>query len=157
MRFIIESAILVLEIKKGGKRVIGVLVLTHGEMADGLVSAVNLIGGEFEKFEAIGLYADSDIENYKLQVQQKVTDLDDGSGVLVFCDLFGATPYNTTAKIYGDLKDKIKYRSITGVNLPMILEGLFNRESLNLEELTDYILDVGKDGIKELFKEVMEG
>lgn len=136
---------------------IGVLVLTHGEMADGLVSAVNLIGGDFERFEAIGLYADTDIENYKLEVQKKVTDMDDGSGVLIFCDLFGATPYNTTARIYSDLEDNVKYRSITGVNLPMILESLFNRDSLKLEELTDHILNAGKDGIKELFKEVMEG
>lgn len=136
---------------------IGVLILTHGEMADGLISAVNLIGGDFEKIEAMGLYGDTDIENYKLEVQKKVTDMDDGSGVLIFCDLFGATPYNTTAKIYGDLKDNVKYRSITGVNLPMILESLFNRDSLKLEELTDHILNVGKDGIKELFKEVVEG
>lgn len=135
----------------------GILVLTHGDMANGIVSAVNLIGGEFDKFDAIGLYHGDDVDEYAQLVQSKVNELDDNSGVIIFCDLFGATPYNTTAKIYSELKGKVDYKSITGVNLPMVIEALFNRETMNLDELTDHLLNTGKDGIKELFNEVMGG
>ncbi|MBX8938652.1 PTS sugar transporter subunit IIA [Enterococcus gilvus] len=131
---------------------IGVLILTHGELAEGYLSALRLITGEAENIDTLGLYHETSIESYKEEVAEKMIALEQGNGVLVFCDIFGASPYNVTAHNYQVLKDKVNYRSITGVNLPMVIEAVCSRETMELDELAKYIQNVGKDGIKELFE-----
>ncbi len=131
---------------------IGVLILTHGELAAGYLSALKLITGEAENIDTLGLYHETSIENYKEEVAAKMLKMNQGEGVIVFCDIFGASPYNVTAQNYQRLKDKVNYRSITGVNLPMVIEAVCSRETMELDELAKYIQTVGKAGIKELFE-----
>lgn len=131
---------------------IGVLLLTHGELAAGYLSSLRLITGEAENIDTLGLYHETSIEAYKEEVAEKMLELEQGQGVLVFCDIFGASPYNVTAQNYQMLKGKVDYRSVTGVNLPMVIEAVCSRETMDLDELTTYIQTVGKDGIKELFE-----
>ncbi|MGX2944084.1 PTS sugar transporter subunit IIA [Enterococcus alishanensis] len=131
---------------------IGVLILTHGELASGFQTALNLISGEAENLDTLGLFHETSIEDYKEEVATKIQSLDQGEGVIIFCDIFGASPYNVTAQNYQLLKDKVKYRSITGVNLPMVIEAVCSRETMSLDELALHVQEIGKDGIKELFE-----
>ena len=131
---------------------IGVLLLTHGELAAGYLSALRLITGEAENIDTLGLYHETSIEDYKEEVAAKMLKMEQGEGVIVFCDIFGASPYNVTAQNYQVLKDKVNYRSITGVNLPMVIEAVWSRENMDLNELAKHIQTVGKEGIKELFE-----
>lgn len=134
---------------------IGILILTHGELAKGYLSASELISGKAENIDSLGLFHETSIDDFKEDAAKKMQELDQGEGVLVFCDIFGASPYNVTAQNYHVLKGKVDYRSITGVNLPMVIEAICSRETMELEELAQHIQTVGKDGIKELF-ETME-
>ncbi len=129
---------------------IGILILTHGDLARGYLSAMNLIIGEAKNTDYLGLYHETSIEDYKSNVTKKIKQMNQGEGVLVFCDIFGASPYNVTAQSYPELKGVVDYRSITGVNLPMILEAIVGRETMKLDQLSDYIQQVGKESIKEL-------
>lgn len=138
-------------IDRKADEMISILLLTHGGLANGFISALNLIVGEVEKIDVLELYHGKSIEEYREEVKKKIQELDDGSGVLVFCDIFGASPYNTTAHAYKELRGKVDYRSITGINLPMIIEATSAREIMNLDELNEHIQHIGKDGIKELF------
>ncbi|WP_429968773.1 PTS sugar transporter subunit IIA [Enterococcus sp. DIV0765a] len=131
---------------------IGVLILTHGELAAAYLSALKLITGEAENIDTLGLYHETSIEGYKEEVAAKMLKMDQGKGVIVFCDIFGASPYNVTAQNYQVLKNKVNYRSITGVNLPMVIEAVCSRETMALAELAKHIQIVGKQGIKELFE-----
>lgn len=131
---------------------IGVLLLTHGELAAGYLSALRLITGEAENIDTLGLYHETSIEDYKEEVAAKMLKMEQGEGVIVFCDIFGASPYNVTAQNYQVLKDKVNYRSITGANLPMVIEAVCSRENMDLNELAKHIQTVGKEGIKELFE-----
>lgn len=131
---------------------IGVLIITHGDLAQGLISASELIMGKAENLDYLGLYHETSIEVFNQQVAEKILALDTGEGVLVFCDIFGASPYNSTALNYKELKDKVNYRAITGVNLPMVIEALSMREFTELAELSKTIQKIGKEGINELFE-----
>ena len=131
---------------------IGILILTHGELAKGYLSALQLISGEAENLDTLGLYHETSIETFKQAAAEKMRQLDKGQGGLVFCDIFGASPYNVTAQNYKEFKDKLEYRSITGVNLPMVIEAVCSRENMDLNELAKHIQTVGKEGIKELFE-----
>lgn len=134
---------------------IGILILTHGDLANGYVSALNLISGKENQVDFLGLYHETSIEKYKKKVTAKIKELDQGEGVLVFCDIYGASPYNVTAQSYKELKEKTRYRSITGVNLAMLIEAVYCRKTMELDELSQHIQQIGKEAIKELF-EVME-
>ncbi len=69
---------------------------------------------------------------------------------MVFTDLFGGSPSNVTA---ANMKD-FKFESISGVNLPMLIEALDSRKDKSLEELVDKIIEIGVSGIKNIRKEL---
>ena len=132
---------------------IGILLVTHGDFAEGIKNSTELIVGKSEKFSTLGLYHGDSIDDFNKKVLDHIINLDDGNGVLVFSDLYCATPFNSTVINNGLLKEH-DYKSISGVNLPMLIEALTCRDSMNLEDLAEYVMDIGKDGIKELFKEM---
>ncbi len=136
---------------------IGCLVVSHGKMAEGLKESVSLIMGENKQFAALGFFEEEDFEAFKNRFYQKIIQLDHGNGVLVFVDLFGATPYNVSAMLVNRLhSENHSIRVVTGVNLPMVLEILSSRNTQvnSLDELYLLAMSTGKESIKELLDEV---
>ena len=135
---------------------VGVVVITHGDMAKGIESSVDLILGKQEQFAAIGLYEGADFEEFKENVGKAVEEVNTGKGVIVLVDLFGASPYNSVAyNMTGFQEKNIPVRLVTGVNLPMLIEVLMAREGVSgCDELYPVALSAGKDGIKEALEEL---
>lgn len=129
---------------------IGILLISHGKMAEGIKDSINLIVGNVDSIETIGFHAGQDIESLKEKVQKAVKRLDNGAGVLVYVDLFGASPYNAAMFSYPELKEVgIEIKVISGLNLPMILEVVFMRENMTLDEISKISIESGKRGIVE--------
>ncbi|PRR68818.1 PTS sugar transporter subunit IIA [Clostridium thermopalmarium] len=135
---------------------IGILIITHGDMAKGIESSVDLIVGKQEQFSTIGLYEGEDFEKFKLKVKDTVEELNTGDGVIILVDLFGASPYNSVAyNITNFYEKKIPIRLLTGVNLPMVIEVLTSRATISsINDLYHIALDSGRDGIKEALEEL---
>lgn len=130
---------------------VGILIVTHGKLAEGFADSVKMIMGEQEQFKAIGLFADSDLEHFKETVYKGMLEVNEGEGILVFVDMFGASPCNFAAANVGDLiTDNIPVRILTGLNLGMLIECLSMRSFTDLDELYRKILITGKEGVKEL-------
>ncbi len=128
---------------------IGVLVVTHGKLAEGLKDSIELIIGEQKKFEIEGLFHGDDFEELKTRVYDNVLSLNDSDGVLVLVDLFGASPYNSVVFNYPRFKqENIEVRLITGINLPMLIEALDARNYCGLDELYAKSLETAKEHIK---------
>ena len=132
----------------------GILVVTHGEMATGLMDSLSLIMGEQEDYQTLGLKHGDDIVEFSEKIQAGICELDQGEGVLVLVDLFSASPYNQAAMSFSKLKDH-KYRLVSGVNLPMLIEA-FNQRMIgaDLETMYQAAMNAGKDGIKEFLEEM---
>ncbi|MFQ7234589.1 MAG: PTS sugar transporter subunit IIA [Enterococcus hulanensis] len=132
----------------------GILVVTHGEMATGLMDSLSLIMGEQEDYQTLGLKHGDDIVEFSEKIQTGICELDQGEGVLVLVDLFSASPYNQAAMSFNKLKDH-KYRLVSGVNLPMLIES-FNQRMIgaDLETMYQAAMNAGKDGIKEFLEEM---
>jgi PTS system mannose-specific IIA component len=124
---------------------VGIVIVTHGKFADGLLDAVHLIAGLQEKIEQISLKEGDSVELLKSRISETVKNLDDGDGVLVFVDMFGASPCNAAAALFQE-----HVEVVTGVNLRMILEILNLRTSVQLKELADIAMEAGKESIKNL-------
>jgi mannose PTS system EIIA component len=128
---------------------VGVLILTHGKLADGLKNSVEMIMGQNESFNTLGLYEGDDFSEFKENVLEHISLLDTGEGVLVLVDLFGASPYNSVMFNYQEIKSREKnIRLITGVNLPMVIESLNARNYMKLDQLYEEVMNMGISNIK---------
>lgn len=133
---------------------IHVLVATHGLFAEGLCSAAKVIMGPVEQLDYMGLTLEDSIEDYTEKLIQICKEAKDD--VLILTDLQGASPYNASARAISEIKDKTII-TLTGVNLPMLLEGLMKREMLGIEELADQLSEVGKQSINKLALSIYQG
>lgn len=132
---------------------IGVLVITHGNFATEILKTAELIIGKQKQVTSLGLHYGDSIEEFSLKVKDTIEALDTGEGVLVFADLFGASPYNAAAFSANKVKNT-DFKCITGVNLPMLLEALTSRNGFNLNDLAKLCIKSGNEGIKELFSQI---
>lgn len=104
---------------------IGVILTGHADFADGVASAVKLIGGEQEKFAVVNFLEEDSGESLAGKLRQAVEEL--GCQEVVFCtDLPGGTPFNQSVLLSTNLSQEC--RVFTGTNLPFLLTILFDRE-----------------------------
>ncbi|MFR5526637.1 MAG: PTS sugar transporter subunit IIA, partial [[Clostridium] innocuum] len=104
---------------------VAVLLVTHGDLAQALLSSAALIMGEAPLIESHGLYHGDSVDNLKDTIKEAVVRLSEcsqGDGVLILTDLFGGSPSNAAARAMHELQDSVRCECITGVNLPILLE-----------------------------------
>ena len=126
---------------------IQMLIATHGGFAEGLCSAAEVIMGPVEKLSFMGLTLEDSIDDYTNNLINYCRDSDDD--VLILTDLQGASPYNASARAISEIRDK-NIVCLTGVNLPILLDALMKRESMDVEELADELMNTGKTAINKL-------
>lgn len=122
---------------------IGVLLVTHGNFSEAIIKSMELVFGRQEKLEALTLNHGDDVEELTRQVKEKAKELDDGEGVLVLVDLLGGSPCNVTASC---LKQE-GLECVTGLNLPMLISVLEEREDSTLHSMPKVAMEAGKTGI----------
>ena len=135
------------------KNMVGLLLVTHGDLAKSLLNSAALIMGEAPLIESYGLYHGDDVDDLKEKVKsaiQRLNDQSDGDGVLVLVDLFGGSPSNATARSLHELGDSVKAKCVTGVNLPMLLEVATSVPFMKLDELRQVCLQRGPESIVDL-------
>ena len=120
---------------------VGLLLVTHEKIGEQLLSAARTAMGEPLPNAALCVSPDSPPEHISEAVAAEIQNLDRGDGVLVLCDLYGATPCNRTC-----IARNPGVRIVTGCNLPMVLK-VFNYARLDLDRLADKALEGGRTGI----------
>ena len=120
----------------------GILLITHGPLGEAMLAgAAHVLGRKPPNAAAINIEPGDQVEQRLAEARKLVKAIDDGSGVLVLTDIFGATPAN----IAGCLLDSAHVEGIAGVNLPMLVKALAYRH-LPLGELTAKALEGGAQG-----------
>jgi PTS system mannose-specific IIA component len=97
---------------------IGVVVVTHGQLATELVNAAETIVGDMPGFAAVSIGWHEDTEDARHEIQQAIARVDRGTGVLILTDMFGGTPSNLAMSFLAESKVEV----LTGVNLPMLIK-----------------------------------
>lgn len=119
---------------------IGIVVVTHGRLAEELVNAARTIVGEIPAIVAVSIGWSDDVTAAREQVQRAIADV--GAGfTLLLTDMFGGTPTNLSLPF---LSERVEI--VTGVNLPMLIKLTTLREGA-LAEVARAIRDQGKDAI----------
>jgi len=125
---------------------IGLVLASHGGLAAVMAETAAMIVGEPSGLAVVGLEPGQGPEQFRQVLVTAIDTVDEGSGVLVLTDLLGGTPANQA--ILQAVTDE-RVAVLTGLNLPMLLEGLTRRNELELKELVATLLAVGRDGITE--------
>lgn len=124
---------------------IGIILTGHGNFPSGLNSAVKLINGECDKFYAIDFTIDKTPDNLKDEINEKVEEMSNLDGVLILTDIVGGTPFKVSSMLS---LEKANIKVVGGMNLPMILELISEREyEKNVAKLYDFALEIGRSEI----------
>lgn len=122
---------------------IGLLILAQKDLAAGLLeSVVHTLGERPPRLEAVGVDYAAPPETVETLLKERLRQVDEGDGVLIFADVYGATHTNLACR----LLERGRIELIAGVNVPMLLRAL-NYRHLPLDELVDRALAGGSVGI----------
>ncbi len=97
---------------------IGVVVVTHGQLATELVNAAETIVGDIPQFAAVSIGWHDDVEDAREEIRQAIQRVQGPEGVLLLTDMFGGTPANVGLTFLESNKVEV----LTGVNLPMVIK-----------------------------------
>ena len=96
---------------------IGLVLVTHGRLAEEFVRAMEHVVGKQEGVAAICIGPDDDMEGRRADIATAISSVDIGKGVIVLTDLFGGTPSNLAIS----LMEPGRIEVLAGVNLPMLI------------------------------------
>lgn len=131
---------------------IGLVIVSHGRLADELVAATEHVVGPMDALLAVCIGPDDDMERRRADIRDSIADADRGEGVLILTDMFGGTPSNLAIS----LLDPGKVEVIAGVNLPMLIKLAEARSRADLDSLARMGVDAGKRYIA-IASSVLEG
>lgn len=97
---------------------IGLVLVTHGRLAEEFRNAVEHVVGPQESFETVSIGADDNMEQRRSDIVDAVARVDQGSGVVVLTDMFGGTPSNLAISVM----EAGRIEVIAGMNLPMLIK-----------------------------------
>ena len=122
---------------------IGVLIVAHDALGESLASAVaHVLGKRPPQFATLRVAAADDPAALVPKARALVTSLDTGDGVLIFSDIYGASPSNLTAK----LLSAGRVEAVAGVNLPMLVRAFTYRDK-GMETMIKKAISGGCDGV----------
>ncbi len=97
---------------------IGLVLVTHGRLAEEFRHAVEHVVGVQESFETVSIGADDDMEERRREIVDAVARADSGAGVIILTDMFGGTPSNLAISVMETGRVEV----IAGMNLPMLIK-----------------------------------
>jgi PTS system ascorbate-specific IIA component len=122
---------------------IALLIVAHGNLGESLIQcAVHVLGRQPSLLESLDLSACPDPVEMLARARAQLERMDQGDGVLILTDIYGATPCNTVCKVL--LPGRVE--AISGVNLPMLLKALTYRDQ-GMETLLAKAVSGGQAGI----------
>jgi PTS system mannose-specific IIA component len=129
----------------------GVLLVAHGDLGGQLINSVGMIMGRLPLLKSVGLRADQSLDELARAVADGWRELEEEGAehVLILVDMFGGSCSNVAGRLARD-KDPARAAVLTGVNLPMVLEAVIDRDLYAFEELVPKIADAGRRSIVDV-------
>jgi len=97
---------------------IGLVLVTHGRLAEEFVAAMEHVVGRQDQVRTVSIGPDDDMEERRREIIEAASDVNTGDGVILLTDMFGGTPSNLSISLLG----KGDVEVIAGINLPMLIK-----------------------------------
>ena len=115
---------------------IGIIIVTHSNFAEGIKNSVEMIAGKQDNFTAINFENGEDIEDLKNRISQKAEEYTSkGLDVIYVTDLKGATPFNACLYVSTQIWGPV----VAGLCPPILLELVLTRDTMDIEDLSSYV------------------
>ncbi|MEM8663961.1 MAG: PTS sugar transporter subunit IIA [Pseudomonadota bacterium] len=118
---------------------IGLVLVTHGRLAQELRAALEHVVGPQEAVEGISIEPDDDIEQRRADIVSAVNRVNKGDGVVILTDMFGGTPSNLSISVMSEGNVEV----IAGVNLPMLVKLSSARTTMSLPDAVSAAREAG--------------
>jgi mannose PTS system EIIA component len=122
---------------------IGLILVTHGNLADEFVHAMEHVVGKQTGIETVCIGPSDDMEKRRREIADKVKSVDSGQGAILLTDLFGGTPSNLAIS----LMQAGNVEVIAGINLPMLIRLAKARNCMNVRDAAVAARDAGRNYI----------
>ncbi|WP_326524556.1 PTS sugar transporter subunit IIA [Sphingomonas sp.] len=119
---------------------IGLVLVTHGRLAEEFVVAMEHVVGRQELIATICIGPEDDMEGRRADIARAIAEVDQGKGVIVLTDLFGGTPSNLAISLMKPGKVEV----IAGINLPMLIRLGGARKAMKVAEAVSAARDAGR-------------
>ena len=119
---------------------IGLVLVTHGRLADEFVTAMEHVVGPQERVATIAIGPEDDMESRRADIAAAIARVDAGHGVIVLTDLFGGTPSNLAISLMAPGRIEV----IAGINLPMLIRLESARKAMKVTEAVAAARDAGR-------------
>lgn len=126
--------------KSGQFQMIGLVLVTHGRLAQEFVTAMEHVVGRQERVAAISIGPEDDMESRRSDIAAAISAVDGGRGVIVLTDLFGGTPSNLAISLMAPGRIEV----IAGINLPMLIRLAGARQAMEVAEAVAAARDAGR-------------
>ena len=122
---------------------IGMILVTHGHLADEFVHAMEHVVGEQAAVRTVCIGPNDDMEARRSEIRRAIRDVDGGDGAIILTDLFGGTPSNLAIS----LMEAGRVEVIAGINLPMLIRLAGARKAMTITEAVLAARDAGRNYI----------
>lgn len=122
---------------------IGLILVTHGRLAEEFVSAMQHVVGRQDAVATVCIGPNDDMEARRQEISAAIDTVDGGSGVIILTDLFGGTPSNLAISLMKTGKVEV----IAGINLPMLIRLAKARGCMKLGDAVAAARDAGRNYI----------
>ena len=119
---------------------IGLVLVTHGRLAEEFLNALEHVVGRQSNIETISIGPEDDMEARRADILEAVSRVDDNDGVIILTDMFGGTPSNLAIS----LMETGRIEIIAGINLPMLIKLASARADSNLAEAVEQAQEAGR-------------
>ena len=119
---------------------IGLVIVTHGQLAKAFVEALEHVVGPCNNIRAICIYPQDNVDQHRAVILKTVEEVDTGQGVILLTDLFGGTPSNLAISALGVKPIEV----IAGINLPMLVRLARLPEGTPLKEAAAQAQEAGR-------------
>lgn len=132
---------------------IGLVIVTHGRLAEEFRSALEHVVGPQPSLETISIGPDDDMQARRADIITAVKATEKGDGVVILTDMFGGTPSNLAISVM----DEVKAEVIAGINLPILVKLASIRREAELASAVDQAREAGRKYIKVASQELSGG
>lgn len=119
---------------------IGLVIVTHGRLAEEFVSAMEHVVGPQTAVKAICIGPEDDMERRRSDILKACAAVDNGGGVILLTDMFGGTPSNLAISVMEQTRAEV----IAGLNLPMLIKLASVRQREDLQACVAHAQEAGR-------------
>jgi PTS system mannose-specific IIA component len=124
-------------------RMIGMILVTHGQLAEEFVKAMEHVVGRQEAVATVCIGPKDDVESKRKEIAKAIKDVNSGEGVAILTDLFGGTPSNLAISLMKEGQVEV----VAGINLPMLIRLANARKKMGIMDAVKAARDAGRNYI----------